>query len=80
MIRERALVAKKHISDRENQKHRGVPTLQVSLDNADVVIDRMTIRRAGGGVDGFDQGQAAAGFWAAADWVGIGGYGVEEIF
>lgn len=42
MIRERALVAEKKISDKENQKHRGVPTLQVSLDNADVVIDRMT--------------------------------------
>src|SRR5882724_1547279 len=37
-------------------------------------------RCAGGSVDGFDQGEAAAAFAAVADWLGIVGDGLEEVF
>src|ERR1700736_1774850 len=37
-------------------------------------------RCAGGIVDGFDQGEAAAAFATVADWLRIVGDGVEEIF
>src|SRR5712675_3282890 len=33
-----------------------------------------------GSVDGFDQGEAAAAFAAVADWFGVVGYGLEEVF
>src|SRR5712671_5743968 len=37
-------------------------------------------RGAGGSVEGFDQGEAAAAFAAVADWFGVVGDGLEEIF
>src|SRR5712675_1598885 len=37
-------------------------------------------RGAGGSVDGFDQGEAAAAFAAVADWFGVVGDGLEEVF
>src|SRR6266404_6623493 len=35
---------------------------------------------AGGSVDGFDQGEAAAAFAAVADWFGVVRDGLEEVF
>src|SRR6266404_2608176 len=37
-------------------------------------------RGARGSVDGFDQGEAAAAFAAVADWFGVFGDGLEEVF
>src|ERR1700704_3336103 len=37
-------------------------------------------RGVGGSVDGFDQGEAAAAFAAVADWFGVAGDGLEEVF
>jgi len=47
MIRERALVAKKNILFSEKKEKYQNRTLPVSLDNADVVIDEMTVVGAG---------------------------------
>jgi len=37
-------------------------------------------RGARGSVDGFDQGEAAAAFTTVADWLGVVGDGLEEVF
>jgi hypothetical protein len=64
----------------ENKTRNLMNCFRRALPKSLLVRDEYTGAAAGGGVDGFDEGEAAAGFAAVAGGAGVVADGAEEIF